>query len=370
MSELDTSLQSLREDLRSSINRPNLGRVAYRARQRTVRRHMQIGAIAAVVLVSVAVPVLKSLPTADQTAQPPTDTPVRYQVEFADATHGFALGSDCAGSNGPCTFTLLATTDGGRNWQPRKMPVDGGKHEQAQLGVFDTDNLVLQAYSAESGSVPLRFTSGDTGRTWRETGLTAQSSGDAAASLRAQPPLTDLRPGKEPTAGGRYWTAGRDQTTGQWSISVSSDAGETWATTPVDLPGEPWQMGDSWSVVEGGGVMYATVRGTLGIGPLKLLAVYRSTDEGVSWTQQWRATQENVLMAVDGSAIATSDGRLLVYSTVDGTQESPDGSTFARAGRQLPGPATWTRAGYLVPVKDNRYELSQDGRRWRAFEIR
>jgi hypothetical protein len=395
MSELDSSLRDLRDDLRLSITRPDLALVAARARQRTVRRRTQIGAIATVVLVSVAVPVLRSLPVDQTSAHPSAGAPVGYQLEFADDTHGFALASDCAES---CAFTLLATGDAGRSWEPRKVPVDGRRHEEAQLAVFDPDHLVIHAYSTRQGSVPLRYMSDDAGRTWRESVLETDSPrlipsgaelmrlcgevGDCASGLGAigndgnasflvsQPPLMEPWPGRSPTAGGRYWAAGRFPTTGGWAISVTSDAGETWTTTPVDLPGEPWHMGEPWSVVENGGVMYATVTGTIGVGPLKLLTVYRSTDGGVSWTQQWRATQENVLMAVDGSAVATADGRLLVYSTVDGTQESPDGRTFARAERQLPGPVRWTRAGYLVAVKDNRYELSRDGREWRAFDVR
>lgn len=372
MSELDTSLQELRDDLRSSITRPGLARIAGRARQRETRRRMQIGAITAVVLVSVAVPVLRSLPSEDRrTATPPPS--VRYQVDFANATHGFALGSDCVRSTGPCTFTLLATTNAGENWQPRTMPVDGTKYDGAQIGVLDQERLVIQAYKAGQGPDPVRYASDDAGRTWNgEEFNAANSAGGDEPALRLQtpPPLVDPQQAETPTAGGRHWAVGRDQSTGQWTIAVTSNKGVTWATTLVDLPGEPYRGGTPWSMVENDGVLYLTVVGSIGVGPFGLLAVYRSTNKGVSWTETWRGSQTNVLIAVDGSAVATNDGRLLIYSAVDGTLESRDGRTFTRAKRQLLGPVTWTRAGYLAAGKNNRYELSSDGRKWRSFDVR
>ena len=48
--------------------------------------------------------------------------------------------------------------------------------------------------------------------------------------------------------------------------------------------------------------------------------MFRSTDDGKSWTRTWRPTQDtDVLPDVFGTRSATADGRLLVYSTTEGT---------------------------------------------------
>lgn len=399
MSELDTSLQELRDDLRSSITRPDLARVAGRARQRDVRRRMQIGAITAVVLVSVTVPVLRSLSSERPPADQAVSATMRYHVDFANATHGYALGNACAESAGdPCVFSLLATSDAGRTWQPRTLPANGMLTEQGGMTVLDADHLVVYAPAPAPSTYAARYKSDDAGRTWRESSLLTReplqipagaeltqlcgvvgdcASGlgtvgvdDRAAFLPTQPPLADPQPGRSSTAGGRYWVAGKDRSTDRWAISVTSDEGKTWSTTLVDPPGEPYVSGMPWSVVENNGVMYATVVGAIGAGPFGLLAVYRSTDKGMSWTATWQASETNILIAVDGSPIATADGRLLVQSTVGGTLESQDGQTFTVAEYQLPGLVMWTRAGYLAAGKDNSYQLSSDGRVWRSFDIR
>ncbi|HVB08955.1 MAG TPA: hypothetical protein VNM16_01145, partial [Bacillota bacterium] len=43
------------------------------------------------------------------------------EMTFVDATHGWLYGTmiDSCKTSSSCTYTLLATTDGGRSWQPR-----------------------------------------------------------------------------------------------------------------------------------------------------------------------------------------------------------------------------------------------------------
>ena len=402
MSELDTSLRKLRDDLRTTINRPDLSQVADRARQRTVRRRMQIGAIVAVVLVSVAVPLLRALPDASPPATPPrADGSVTYQVDFANASRGYALRSDCQDPDGPCAFALLATADGGRGWQPRKLPVDNGHYSSAELLAQGAEKLLFYPIPADdSDMIVKQYFSSNAGRTWRELtpdGVGAPTAirdgallsmmcvpngdecaigagvrspdGSQALPALTQPRLDELSVGDIATAGGRLWAAGLDPVTGKWAVSVTSNGGATWATTPLDLPGKP-RLNRAWSVVEHGGVMYTTVEGTIGVGPVELLAVFRSTDDGVSWARTWQAAGDQRLPSVLGTPVATADGRLLVYSTTEGTFESTDGQTFTKASRQLPGPVTWTRAGYLAQVRAGTYELSGDGRSWRRFEVR
>lgn len=402
MSELDTSLRKLRDDLRTTINRPDLSQVADRARQRTVRRRMQIGAIVAVVLVSVAVPLLRALPDASPPAKPPrADSSVTYRVDFANASRGYALRSDCQDPDGPCAFALLATVDSGQTWQPRKLPVDNGHYSSAELLLQGPDVLLYYPLpSDDDATIVKQFLSADAGRTWLELvggsagpptaipegALLSQvcvPNGDECAAgvgmwsgvgnqmlpALTQPGLDELSIGDTATAGGRFWAAGFDPVTGKWAVSVTSNGGVTWATTPLDLTGKP-RLNRAWSVVERDGVMYTTVEGTISTGPVELLAVFRSTDDGVSWTRTWQAAGDQRLPAVMGSPVATADGGLLVYSTTEGTFESTDGQTFTKASRQLPGPVTWTRAGYLAQVRAGTYELSRNGSSWRRFEVR
>jgi hypothetical protein len=399
MSELDSGLTELRDDLRATINRPDLGQVAGRARQRSVRQRMQLGAIAAVVAVSVTVPVLRSVP--DGPADLPVTPDYHYQVDFADADHGYALGSDCE-PGGSCSFTLLATEDGGRSWEPRTVPKDGGPYREGSVSVFGPSRVTFTFVRSTSDTIA-QFVSEDAGRTWRAFevwGVGASSPIPSGASLMhicrdssseclsgagvmssdrgellptpAQPPLGGpLLVGRVATAGGRYWMAGTHEASGRWAIAVTSDAGRTWATTEVDVPGKASsESGEAWSVVEQGDVMYATVRGAIGSGPFGLLAVFRSTDQGMSWTRTWYATPTEGLQGLAGSPIATADGRLIVYSTVDGPFESSDGGqTFTRSSLPLPGKVVWTRAGYLVLRPETGYDLSSDGLDWRTFTL-
>jgi hypothetical protein len=400
MSELDTGLEELRADLRAGIRRPDLGHVAGRARRQKVRRRTQIGSIVAVVLVIAVVPLLRSAPADDnRPANPSPD--YTYEVDFADADHGYALGSDCV-TNELCWFTLLATTDGGRSWQPRTLPKASGRYKSGGMHVFGPNQVVFSLVG-EDGAPGGEFISDDAGRTWRGwSGLRASETATAipaGASLMhicldytagggcvsglgatvpdkgevsptpTQPPLVrPLQAGGVPTAGGRYWAAGKDASSGRWAIAVSSDAGVTWATTQLDVPGEPSTAGgDAWSVVEQGRVMYATVRGVFRSRTPSLLAVFRSTDKGLSWTT---VAPVAGVEEMTGSPIATTDGRLIVYSGVDGTLESTDGGrTFTRSSVRLPGKVTWTRGGYLAYRPEHGWAISRDGVNWRTLTL-
>jgi RNA polymerase sigma-70 factor (ECF subfamily) len=401
MSELDTLLAALRDDLRTAIAPPDLAEIGDRARQRTARRRMQVGAVAAVVAASVVVPVLRSVP-GDPPLTDALPASMTFELDFADADHAYALGSDCEYPDGPCEFVLLATDDGGRSWARRTLPDDDVVSEPVRLMVIDASRLIVDL-TPSGTATSHRFISADRGRTWRDVGwgvLTApaqipgnapieqmcvdkptsndcrfgiavlSSDGKRVVPTPGQPPLIELRPGGLATEGGHYWVAGIEEASGRWAISVSSDRGATWATTRLSLPGEPGMI-DAWAVVESDGVLYATLQGSIANGPIGLLAVFRSTDGGQSWTNPWRATPDTVLQAVLGGPVATADGRLLVYSAATGTYESrDDGRTFTKAARQLPGPVTWTRGGYVAEGQDGGYAISADGIDWRTFEIR
>lgn len=400
MSELDTKLAALRDDLNETISPPDLGHVTGRARQRSTRRRMQIGAVAAVVAVSVAVPVLRSLPADQAPARPSLPASMTFQLDFADPDHGFALGSDCPQPESPCALALFATEDGGRTWERRTLPDGDQRYLMGDVTVHDANRLAVGRVAGDEQWT--RIGSDDGGRTWRTAttfdqaataplprdaaiqsvclvdeptssacrlGVGAVSAdGERVAPAPAQPPLIEPVIGTSATSGGHFWAAGVERSTGHWALSVSADSGATWSTTPVTIPGEP-ALNDAWAVVEADGVLYATLQGSIAKGPFGLLAVFRSDDGGVTWTNTWRATPKTVVQAMLGSPVATADGRLLVYTTTTGTHESRDGRTFTRARQQVPGEVQWTRGGYVAKRGAHAYAVSRDGTNWRDFEI-
>ncbi|GAB1512457.1 sialidase family protein [Actinophytocola sp. KF-1] len=401
MSELDAKLAALRDDLRESITPPELAHVTARARQRTTRRRMQIGAVAAVVAVSVAVPLLRSLPGDQRPAKPPLPASMTFQLDFADRDHGYALGSDCPEPEGSCALALFATADGGRTWQRRELPDGDERYSLGDVTVLGPERVMLNRVTEQEQWA--RVVSDDGGRTWHAASAgspaapapipdgawlqpvcvgddqdaagcrmgvgTVSRDPERVAPAPAQPPLIEPVIGRSATEGGRLWAAGVARSSGRWAISVSSDGGRSWQTTQLSLPGEPGMI-DPWAVVENDGVMYATLQGSIAKGPFGLLAVYRSTDGGVTWTNTWRATLATVLQAMLGSPVATDDGRLLVYSAATGTYESADGSTFMKSLLRVPGEVQWTRGGYVAKRGPHAYAVSTDGLTWRNFEIR
>jgi hypothetical protein len=400
MSELDTRLAKLRDDLRASIDPPDLAQVTGRARQRTTRRRMQLGAVAAVVAVSVAVPVLRTVPDTQPPARPAVPASMTFDVDFADPDHGYALGSDCHEPAGSCRLALFASADGGRHWEQRTLPDGGERYSWGQLTVLDADRLTVDHVSEPAMQVT-RIISTDRGRTWQDgvlgavgapaplpddawiQGVCTGEAPDGGCLLKigavspdgarvvpapAQPALVEPQVGRSATASGRHWATGVDRHTGRWTIAVTDNGGTTWLTTPVSVPGEP-SMNDAWAVVEADGVMYATMQGSIAKGPFGLLAVFRSTDGGATWTNTWRATADTVLQAMLGTPVATADGRLLVYSAATGTHESRDGASFTKAAHQLPGEVEWTRAGYVAKGDGHGYAVSRDGIEWREFTI-
>jgi len=401
MSELDTQLRGLRNDLNAAIPPPDLAQVAGRARQRTVRRRM-LGAIVAVLVVSVAVPVLRSLPSGEQAADQRPQARPTYSVDFADADHGYALRGECAKERTDCEFTLLATSDGGRTWARRNLPEPNStvvNYFTSSVLVLGPDVLVLDRMLNEQRMVGYeRLRSDDGGRTWQKVvhlykidgvapieplaklgtcagGQRGFTCGPLAAvrpdsgvtvQVPAQPALVDPIPGWDATVDGKWWAFGRDPATRRWALGVSADAGRSWSTSALDVPGTVTP--GHWAVVERNGVMYATVSGAYDQ-RLTTLAVFRSTDDGKSWTRTWRVSDADQLPTVAGTPVVAADGRLILPSATGTTMSSRDGGhTFEAAEHQLTGAVQWTSGGYLLHGSDG-FALSKDGLTWRRFSI-
>lgn len=393
MSDLDTELRALRDELTEAIPLPDVGQVTGRAR---TRRRLQVIAIAAVIAVAVAVPVLRLLPADPPQVGNPPPAPVSNVItmDFADDEHGYALTRSCPRSGETCTFDLLRTADGGRSWQRATLPAPLNAQTgyfSAALYVIGPDEVLIYR---PFGLDPDRIHSTDGGRSWEVikrwytldvspaplpahgvlTGLCGnqhypnncgaigshQSGSGAFTSALTQPPLTYMQLGSVATQDGKWWVAGRDRTTGKWTLAVSTDSGQTWMTTPLDLTATPSL--DGWAVVERNGVMYATASDYRG-----LLGVWRSLDDGKSWTRTWSrggqwlpAPADTPIAAGDGSLIV-SDGKVTYVST-------DQGSTFRPADKKVTGQVYWTRAGYVRSIGAG-FALSADGLSWREFTV-
>ena len=393
MSELDTDLRALRDELNAAIPLPDVEHVTGRAR---ARRRLQLVAIAAVIAVAIAVPVLRLLPTGPPQVGNPPPPPASnvLSMDFADTEHGYALTRSCPQPGEPCTFALLRTANGGRDWQRESLPAPLNPktgYFSATLFVLGPDEVLLYR---PNGLDPDRIFSTDGGRSWQTikrwwtlnasvaplpprgvlTGLCgSQHSYDNCGSVGAhqpdsgtfastptQPQLSSMQLGTLATKAGKWWAVGRDRTTGRWTIVISADNGRTWMASDLNLSEAPGLSG--WAVVERSGIMYATASDYRG-----LLGVWRSLDDGRTWTRTW-THGDQWLPAPTHTPVAAGDGTLIVSDGKATYVSTDQGTTFKPADRKVTGEVTWTRAGYLK-ANGTGFALSADGLSWREFTV-
>jgi photosystem II stability/assembly factor-like uncharacterized protein len=125
-------------------------------------------------------------------------------------------------------------------------------------------------------------------------------------------------------------------------------------------------------VVERNGAMYATASNYGG-----LVGVWRSLDDGKSWTRTWARTDGRPIPGLVGSPIAAGDGSLVLSDGLTTYVSTDQGATFERTGEKVAGTVRWTRAGYLrsdglmhpLTSEGTRFALSSDGVQWREFTV-
>ncbi len=319
---------------------------------------------------------------------PPNLTIIR--VQFADASHAYALIGRCAGA-AKCWYELRASTDGGRTWRGRHVPLkpvappDGYSGELAVLGA----SSVLVTDRGQ------RLFSADTGRTWRDTPLDTGRTVPAAApgallvgacpygyvstngcakplaaldartgqqsALANQPPFRAALGADRAVAGsdGSLWIAG---TTGnKLLVSVTRDRGRTWRTAPLAMPTTPL-LGVS-IVTHDGRTAYAFVRAQAPPDvQVKngLASIWRTTDGGANWYRVPSRQPESVL----GVALLP-DGRLLVTTEMQDSQYSTDGGrTFQRGTATDLGWIEEVDGRYVAGGLFGGYLISRDGVSW------
>jgi RNA polymerase sigma factor (sigma-70 family) len=413
MPDLNVELTRLREALMESLQAPDHQLMVDRTRQQLARKTMRTVAVAAVLVVGVAVPLLRTQlsPVADQSGTfahravpsvPRYMARFVYAVDFADELHGYALRGDCVNAlpDVPCRNELLVTEDG-LNWQGRALPNALSRNlSHARLLVFGPGRLAI----AESQPGRDRWYSNDAGHTWQKAphaqappmpaippdgaldfvcagddypgknctltslAVTLPDSG-RLARLTHSPALHRMRPDASPASDGNWWVSGTVPSTGRWAVAVSRDAGRSWSVH--ELPERAGQAVSSVQISVGPRAVYALAMGPLPNVDNGLVAVFRSTD-GASWEQTWQASVDREPRSVVGVAVAASDGSLLVHTELSEPYVSTDGGVTFVAGPATTSHMEWTRAGYLYrPIAGpfNAYRLSRDGVHWTDLTI-
>ena len=143
----------------------------------------------------------------------PTPPPGHGWIWFLDAAHGWTAG-------GPAEATLFATTDGGITWETQHLPVQPGFASSELIltsgpSRTSTGQLILFAPFARDGYGGVFFRSGDKGATWSFAARTPSSAGSVAAVLDD-----------------RNWLVASGS-----SLRFTDDAGATWVSRNVGLPG-------------------------------------------------------------------------------------------------------------------------------------
>jgi photosystem II stability/assembly factor-like uncharacterized protein len=204
-------------------------------------------------------------------------------VSFIDARNGWAVGH--GGS-------ILATTDGGENWQLQRTSLQEDRPLFA-VHFFDAHHGVTV------GLWGLVLTTDDGGAHWQKQKLEAMPGGKRA-DLNLLALFTDAR-------GVLYATAERGQ------VLRSDDRGHSWQYAATGYKGSLW----SGVALPGGPLLVGGQRGTL----------LRSDDEGRSWKQLPLATKSSIT-----TIIASTRGVTLVG--LDGLiARSADAQTFTTTPR-------------------------------------
>jgi len=251
---------------------------------------------------------LQPLPYAPATPTPPDPASAQTMIldlSFADATHGWLLWSSCL-SNGACTTTIRATTDGGRTWpvtHPAPPARAGGmRFVTAHDGWVYGDGGLAVTHDAgatwtndpQLGAVVLVEPVGNA--VWAVT--RSMGGGNEVAALRLLV-STDL---------GRTWTPAASQpamwggaelahsgSADAWLLSVwdsvgqqrgilsaTHDGGKSWQERVV-----PCHEADFNRLAAGPGELWLACAGQSGAGQsIQGKQLYRSTDDGRHWEQR------------------------------------------------------------------------------------
>jgi photosystem II stability/assembly factor-like uncharacterized protein len=194
---------------------------------------------------------------------------------------------------------LWQTTDGGQSWLKLTLPPPPGLAGAAALYdlpvFFNTSDGVVPVLYADGNSTRLAFfTSSDAGLSWHfsnslptsSTARRAANSGTCGPQVAGELPLVSTA---SPTT---WWVIG----TSDSSVSVTTNGGQSWTTTPVSSLGFVSQDGNavqSFHAFNSSISWISTSNETTGT------ALWQTTDGGQTWSQVTTA-------GIEAAATATS----------------------------------------------------------------
>lgn len=328
-----------------------------------------------------------------------TSSPDRVdQLTFVDEEHGFLVQHLCSQASGgaPCVRRVLATTDGGSSWESRgTIPSFAGSfYPFLATSEIDLALIDFQGFTSVARSV-------DGGRSWQLLPIVRAEPAAVPVGAPLIQDLDPLCPSECPALLSWFDPAGQElhplpsqpaarQDTGTIQfpvpasmgpdgtiavasvadsaglISVSTDGGQNWADSRLEVSLRPGQsIGHVSAFAAGEGRAYAFVQVFDDRG---VVASYgsRTDDGGLNWTDLgfedkgiWLPTG-----VLDGELISTDLSGQILMSTAGGTR-------WAVAGEVEGGPYLWQAAPdqpVLAAVPNSQgnesYYLSTNGRTW------
>jgi photosystem II stability/assembly factor-like uncharacterized protein len=242
------------------------------------------------VVLTTATPSTTAQPTATATPVPtPSPTPRAagtpmqlIDLTFADASHGWAIGSSCPQSDN-CPLQLRITTDGGRSWFAGNVPQVQALAGYPGWHVRFVSDQVGWLYGSRL------YRTSDGGQTWSDTGL-----GHATLSLAASGPSV--------------WVMAADCSQGQcmrMALYQSADQGGSW----VRASAQPATVGQASQLIRvndttGWILSWSTISATFD----SALAVTR--DGGQSWQRLVRPCAPET--SIEDAGAALGDGTLWI----------------------------------------------------------
>jgi photosystem II stability/assembly factor-like uncharacterized protein len=150
-------------------------------------------------------------------------------MAFWDPDHGIALGDPIADHAGKAKFELIATDDGGKNWNPISpdlLPLAiEGESAFASSGTCITVQGKTNVWFATGGKVARVFRSTDAGKKWTvaETPIVHGNESLGITSVAFRDPVHGV------IAGGDY----RNPEQSGPNLAFTNDGGLTWALSPI-----------------------------------------------------------------------------------------------------------------------------------------
>ena len=224
-------------------------------------------------------------------------------MAFWDRDHGIAVGDPVADNSGKLRFELIATDDGGKNWNP--IPPDAlppaieGEGAFAASGTCIAVQGKINVWFATGGKVARVFRSTNAGKTWTVADTPMIHGPDSAGIFSIA--FRDAAHGV--TAGGDYKHPEQDGP----NLAFTNDGGLTWKLSTVSPQAyfSAIAFAKPGSAKAGSGGTAVMVAGTT-------RAAYADDLAKQSWQRTWDLNLNALSISPAGNAIAVGAKGLIV----------------------------------------------------------